>query len=176
MGKYLVEESSLTSIADALRAKTATNNDISFPQGFIDLINTPGNGELKFATGTLKFNSDYSVSASSGGGQEVAHNLGVIPDIIFIRATNTISDVIHLAYYFGARANGVFGKGTSFQVTGKSGSNNISVLEENHSTDFTSTSSRPVRSATATTFNFAPSSSMSAKSGETYIWYALGRN
>lgn len=132
-------------------------------------------GGLKYTSGKISFNSDYYVS--SGDGTAVTHNLGVVPEAIFIRiSASRLDSIVHLMHYFGTRKNGIFNPdgnlNSSIAVTGI-GSNSISVAEVS-SNDFTSSSGKVVKSATTTAFYFAPPSTMMAKAGEEYVWYAIG--
>lgn len=48
MSKYLVDDSSLTSVADAIRSKTDTSDNLSFPTGFVSAISdiSTGGGDI----------------------------------------------------------------------------------------------------------------------------------
>lgn len=48
MSKYLVDDSSLTSVADAIRSKADTSDNLSFPTGFVSAINniSTGGGDI----------------------------------------------------------------------------------------------------------------------------------
>lgn len=53
MSDYLVTDTELTSIADAIRTKGGTSADLSFPTGFVSAINAiSGGGGLEYEEGT----------------------------------------------------------------------------------------------------------------------------
>lgn len=170
----------LTAIADAIRGKTGTTGTMTLDEmvTYIASIEVGSTGGYKFSSGEITFNSDYYVSSSSGGGTEISHNLGVVPDAIFIRSDKSSSSVIYLETYFGTKKNGIFNPDgkliASYHATGIS-QGNVSVASVNSSDDFTSSSGTCVRSANTTSFYFAPPSNMMAKSGTKYMWYAIGK-
>ena len=180
MVKYSVEDTSLIAIADVIREKTSTTVALNFPSDFISAISSIEQGQnsgIKFATGTMTFNSNYSVS--SGNGTEVKHNLGVVPDAIIIRSSTALTDIIYLGSYFGIRKNGIFNPDgslySSFQCTGSASNyNNMGVIQTS-TNDFTSSSGMCVKNANTTSFYFAPQSNMAAKAGEKYVWYVIGK-
>lgn len=53
MAKYTVDETSLASVADAIRTKGGTSDAMAFPAGFVAAIEAieAGGGTLKYATG-----------------------------------------------------------------------------------------------------------------------------
>lgn len=54
MAEYLVQDTSLTAVADAIRAKTGGSTPLAFPSGMVDAIAgiASGGGGLKHASGT----------------------------------------------------------------------------------------------------------------------------
>lgn len=74
--KYLVQEESLISIADAVRSKAGTSDKLAFPAGFAEAIAAieagGGEGLSGFASGKFKL-ADYANEI------EIVHGLGEIP-------------------------------------------------------------------------------------------------
>ncbi len=81
MAKYFVEDTSLTSVADAIRAKSGTTETLEFPGGFVSAVEgiTAGGGGngLPYDMGEFVPTSDTTEATFS-------HNLGVIPDFVFV--------------------------------------------------------------------------------------------
>ena len=72
-------DTQLTSIADAIRAKTGGSDSLVFPDGFSQAIAAiEAGGGAGFATGTLTFNESQAINSDL----TVTHNLGFAPDHI----------------------------------------------------------------------------------------------
>lgn len=72
-------DTQLTSIADAIRAKTGGSDSLVFPDGFSQAIAAiEAGGGAGFATGTLTFNESQALNSEL----TVTHNLGFAPDHI----------------------------------------------------------------------------------------------
>lgn len=70
MANYVVSDTSLTAVADAIRTKGDTAASLAFPSGFVSAINaipTGGGGDYEIASGTVTpTDSLYSVTVSVG--------------------------------------------------------------------------------------------------------------
>ena len=77
-------ESNLTSIADAIREKGGTSEQLAFPAGFVSAIGaiSAGGGGLKMASGTFQVEENTDVTYPNY--YQVSHNLGVQPDLIVL--------------------------------------------------------------------------------------------
>lgn len=58
MSDYLVTDTELTSVADAIRTKGGTSANLSFPTGFVSAINDISTGASNIVSGTLTIASD----------------------------------------------------------------------------------------------------------------------
>lgn len=84
MAERIVQEESLTTVADAIRAKGGTTDALPFPTGFADAIaaiQAGGGGGISAYVETVTF-------AENTLNYTVQHNLGSIPDAIAIVCTN----------------------------------------------------------------------------------------
>lgn len=79
MAKYFVEDSSLTAVADAIRAKGGTTEALAFPAGFIAAVESisAGGGGLQYDMGEFVLDADLIAPS-------FAHSLGVLPDFVFV--------------------------------------------------------------------------------------------
>lgn len=69
MAKYVVADSDLTSVADAIRTKGGTSADLSFPSGFVTAIgNISGGTQPTLITKTIGSNGTYNASSDSADG------------------------------------------------------------------------------------------------------------
>ena len=71
MADYLVTDTELTSIADAIRTKGGTSADLSFPTGFVSAINAISTGASNVFTGTLTVNVKTTSSVTITTGAEL---------------------------------------------------------------------------------------------------------
>ena len=78
MSTYLVNESDLTAVADAIRTKGKTSAQLEFPDGFVSAI--AAGGGLEYDMGTYTPASDTVANASIA----VPHNLGSAPDFVVV--------------------------------------------------------------------------------------------
>lgn len=81
MAKYIVEDTSLTSVADAIRTKSGIAEALVFPGGFVSAVEgiTAGGGGngLSYDMGEFVLDSDTTEAT-------FYHNLGKIPDFVFV--------------------------------------------------------------------------------------------
>ena len=61
MADYIVKDTELTSIANAIRTAGGTNSLLSFPNGFVSAVNniSGGGGSSDFSTATVVYSSTY---------------------------------------------------------------------------------------------------------------------
>lgn len=83
MAKGLITQTTLTGIADAIRAKTGTS-DAMRPDEMAALIQSISGGG-KVAAGSVTPSGNYTSSVT------ITHNLGVVPNLIAIFAADVIS-------------------------------------------------------------------------------------
>lgn len=79
-------DAQLTSIADAIRAKTGGSDSLVFPDGFsqaIAAIEAGGSGGAKIATGTVVPANDNSIT--------IEHGLGEVPNVFFWCTTDFVN-------------------------------------------------------------------------------------
>lgn len=100
MSDYLVTDTELTSIADAIRTKGGTSADLSFPTGFVSAIEAISGGGLEYEEGTYSTASDvqgYSVTVSFQNSHSTR------PAIIFIRdssvSTQSASSLLYWTFF-----------------------------------------------------------------------------
>lgn len=62
MSDYLVTDTELTSVADAIRAKGGTSANLSFPTGFVSAINDISTGASNIVSGTLTTTFDRTAN------------------------------------------------------------------------------------------------------------------
>ena len=65
MSDYLVTDTELTSIADAIRTKGGTSADLSFPTGFVSAIEAISGGGLEYEEGTWTPTEDIKSNATA---------------------------------------------------------------------------------------------------------------
>ena len=80
-------DTQLTSIADAIRAKTGGSDSLVFPDGFLQAIAAieagGGSGGAKIATGTVVPANDSSIT--------IEHGLGEVPNVFFWCTTDFVN-------------------------------------------------------------------------------------
>lgn len=64
MADYLVTDTELTSVANAIRTKGGTSANLSFPTEFVSAINAIGSGGLEYETGTYTPTADTAISTA----------------------------------------------------------------------------------------------------------------
>ena len=65
MAKYIVEDASLTAVADAIRTKGDTSDAMAFPAGFVAAIEAiETGGTLKYATGSIASGTTKTVTVT----------------------------------------------------------------------------------------------------------------
>lgn len=108
MSDYLVTDTELTSIADAIRTKGGTSADLSFPTEFVSAINAIKSGSDDVASGIWE---NPTNTATTTNIVSVA-DIGFTPKYFILLATNTSNATtvasIRLVGYFGVTTtNGV---------------------------------------------------------------------
>lgn len=87
MAEYLVQDSSLNGIANAIRNKVGISDMLKFPAGFVEAIQnisvSAGNG-LKYDMGEFIFDADIASNAVWLKTNPIPHNLGDTPDFIVV--------------------------------------------------------------------------------------------
>lgn len=66
MADYLVTDTELTSIADAIRTKGGTSADLSFPTGFVSAIEAIASGNAHLCSGSLTINASGVQTIQTG--------------------------------------------------------------------------------------------------------------
>lgn len=141
MASYVVSDTSLTAVADAIRAKSGGSSQLAFPNGFVSEI-----GNIPTGGGTVQGNvadcialvpafddtwktTEFSIlSYPSSGHIEVPHTLGTIPSYAVILKTDiTLEDIggIIGGYNFvgGEKQDSALNRNIVFQVNSGAGSN-----------------------------------------------------
>ena len=82
MAERIVQEESLTTVADAIRAKGGTSDPLSFPDGFKTAIEAiqAGSGGVKMEIGSFKLTE--SINITHPNYYQVQHSLGVLPKYV----------------------------------------------------------------------------------------------
>lgn len=86
MAEYLVRDSSLSAVADAIRAKCGTTDPLVWPDGFkaaVEAISS-GIGGLTYDAGEFVFDDDIASNSNYLYANPIRHNLGDTPDFIFV--------------------------------------------------------------------------------------------
>ena len=85
MSNYLVTDTDLTSVANAIRTKGGTSASLSFPSGFIDAINAISGGGGSLPSFMSKLDSGVIEPESNiTSNYQVSHNLGEMPAGILV--------------------------------------------------------------------------------------------
>ena len=88
MSKYVVDGTSLSAVADAIRTKGETSASLSFPTEFVNAINAidtgggGGGGTANVESGSFVLQSDIAANTYA-----IAHSLGEIPDFVAVMAS-----------------------------------------------------------------------------------------
>lgn len=96
MAEYLVQDSSLEAIADAIRERTGSGASIAFPDGFIEAIANMGGG-VPVGFSAME-SGEYIPSADSDEAVTIAHTLGVVPDIVLAFLADTYNSTASFVY------------------------------------------------------------------------------
>ena len=93
MANVLVNENSLSDIADAIRGKNGTNNTYKPSQmaSAINSITTGGSSNIKFKTGTFTLDADASEYSLTG--------LGFKPKLFIVKGSLGTAGVVRTAYW-----------------------------------------------------------------------------
>lgn len=96
-------DAQLTSIADAIRSKGGTTDQLTLA-GMVDAINaiqTGGGGAgLAYDMGEFVFDADFTATSANAIAHPIPHNLGDIPDFVMVWSDNWVgnTDVIDATY------------------------------------------------------------------------------
>lgn len=141
MGIKTVQDSSLTAVADAIRAKGGTSAQLAFPAGFVSAVEAipTGGGTVQGNVAdcialvpafddTWKTTEFSILSYPSSGHIEVPHTLGTIPSYAVILKTDiTLEDIggVIGGYNFvgGAKTDSALNRTIKFDVNSAAGSN-----------------------------------------------------
>lgn len=93
----------MTSVADAIRAKTGKADMLAWPDGFTAAIAeiTGGGGTgLAYDMGEFVFDADFTATLANSIAHPIPHNLGDIPDFVMVWSDNYVgnTDVIDAVY------------------------------------------------------------------------------
>ena len=179
-------DTQLTSIADAIRAKTGGSDSLVFPDGFLQAIAAieaggGGGGGAKIVTETFTVAEDTSTPF------EITHNLGSIPKIaICIREILSTSGLMNESYVdgellFSYAVNGEK-KGRAYKMSGTSDSagSSLAVAQYSNVTNFTRTdvsylNGSSIGGCTETTAMLKPAynSNVIFAAGKPYRWILI---
>lgn len=170
MAELLVQDTSLTAIADAIRAKAESTGALSFPGGFVDAISALvafPEGINAIASGTYTSAQDSKELVSVEHGMNVRPNFAfILPEPVEIsvddyegyQAWQVIFDQDHM-YSDGTSTGMLWCSAHQTEYVGMSGSGSIY------------DTSRPGYDATVC--RFYGGSSAKFKAGVTYRWFAV---
>lgn len=100
MADYLVTDTELTSVADAIRTKGGTSASLSFPTGFVSAISAISGG-LEYEEGTWTPTSDASsVTFPFTNSHSTAPALGIVVDATGTVVTTNYSPVLEISISF----------------------------------------------------------------------------
>lgn len=123
MASYIVSDTDMTSVANAIRTKGGTSASLTFPNGFVSAIqNIPGGGGGGWTVGTKTATaSNYPTSLSFTG-------MSGQPKAFFLRATVAVSSSGNTTYYYivDMEYDGTSTKGNCFRIGSTRQVNSIS--------------------------------------------------
>lgn len=96
MSNYLVDGADLTSVANAIRAKSGGSSQLAFPSGFVSEIQAipSGGGGIQKATGSFTI-----ASSSSANTPTITHNLGTKKIAAIIYPVSVTPDAGYRLFY-----------------------------------------------------------------------------
>lgn len=102
MANYIVTDTELTSIANAIRAKTGNNEQIAFPSGFINEITSIGSTtppSISLNTELVDFSTNINDYIINKYGEQTAEEWGCCTDYIIIDPSMTFTYHANYWYY-----------------------------------------------------------------------------
>lgn len=163
MAKCFVDDTSLTSIAEAIRTKGGTTDQLVFPDGFISAI------EAIEAGGVSGITYGTYIPTETGKRHIIEHGLGVIPKLFAICAgayVNRGSDVLDSAHGFSDR-NLLFRMSRVKAVNSPTGY----IYENDNITKTFFANNTAIAQATAETIHVGGYYNLTA--GTEYFWFAI---
>ena len=100
MAEYLIQDTTLTEIADAIRGKTGGTDGLTLDEMATAISGINTGSIAKFTTGTLTLESDFVLGTTTSGFYTINHNLGEIPDIFYISCNIVSNTHINFAIFF----------------------------------------------------------------------------
>ena len=163
MAKCFVDDTSLTSIAEAIRTKGGTTDQLVFPAGFISAIEAieAGGGGRAFASGSFTLSADTT-------GYTITHNLGEVPYfcLVFCKNVGAFMDSPPYAAFAAFGFSESIGPYNNFNISGTRLGTFSDLIT---GTNFR----RPLYGATSTTV-FIRAASFTLVGGKEYHWIAIG--
>jgi hypothetical protein len=162
MAELLVQDSSLTAIANAIREKAEIAGSLLFPQGFIEAL-----ANLKGAPDGISAitSGEYIPSADVNKAFTVTHDMGVAPNVMIMVAKTALTTTTSLAAYIAV-----------VKPIGDSGGHSISIAGRNSGSASTSGSMYYIAQVsskfTATTAELNSGKS-TLLAGHEYLWVAM---
>lgn len=158
MAELLVQDTSLSAIANVIREKTKTDGNIAFPDGFVEAIAAMNSLPYSISAMTM---GEYIPSSTITKEVIITHNLGVPPDCVITVSCNNLEYYdndknVYFSISFGSR----FGK----------------IANELHyeTNDLTSRWHATNANVTDTTVRVSSGgNSVKFYGGETYFWIAV---
>lgn len=172
MSDYLVTDTELTSIANAIRTKGGTSANLSFPTGFVSAINAISGG-LEYETGQWTMGVDSTNAHTES--YKNTHSTGPAIIICFDVTQTNNSSGSSFIYQFGLDLLKLFGNSIyvysdkvykSITLYGNSYSTNSSINLINSWSTYDANYSK-------TKFTITPHPSGQFRAGRTYKWIAI---
>lgn len=179
MAKYVIEGVTLQDIADSIRTKTGESGSISTLDFATKILSIKGGGGggsggisgVVMATGTVAC-ADINASMT----QTFEHNLGVVPDLVFMWCTGTSATNTYAAFMIGFSEKLIettMYDGEARSVLAKTGAGGLQSLTETTGIEDGSMFGQ-IKNANETTFKAFGSSFIQAPTDGAYRWVAIG--
>ena len=101
MKQYMVEDTSLIAVADAIRSKAELSGALKFPEGFVSAIqDITTNSELQYATGTSSSTTNLSTLGSGISGIQI-RGLSFMPKFVIaaMKTSNGSESIFGLSMF-----------------------------------------------------------------------------
>jgi hypothetical protein len=166
MAEYLIQDSTLTAIADAVRSKTGDTGLIPVGEMAAKIGALAVGGG---ANGTWVFNTGSFVASADS--HTIDHGLGIVPDVVAVWATSIISATTGLVHTMSFSAAAIEAMGNAYACN--SCSPNAYVTSNKGIETSIISKYGYARDATATQFTVG-GSTIKLQSSVEYTWIAIG--